>query len=349
MSVVLTEQALKKMKVIELKAELKQRKLKVSGKKEDLIARLLQAQSEGVLPSPEEPAKPVQTTKRKAATVNDAQKDSKKKKPVPKEESEESEEEDDGSKDRDYNDEGHEPEDESEEDDDAASDEGLKPLTASGWGKVLEEEYKKPYFKQIVKFVKEERKNYVIFPPQNLVFNAFILTPIDQVKVVILGQDPYFNDGQAHGLCFSVQRGVAIPPSLKRIYKALESTVPGFKAPNHGCLEEWARRGVLMFNATLTVRKGEPNSHKECGWQTFTDNVIKILCQERKGLIFFLWGQFAQKKGKIINTNDHHVLTFSHPSPAGGGGQWVCDHFVKANEILEKQGKLPIDWTLSPK
>jgi len=164
-----------------------------------------------------------------------------------------------------------------------------------------------------------------------------------------MGQDPYIQEGQAHGLCFSVQRGVTVPASLGRIYKALESTVPGFKIPNHGCLQEWACRGVLMLNAVLTVRKGKSNSHKDCGWVEFTDNVIKILCKQRKGLIFFLWGKDAQKKGKLINAKEHFVLSCPHPSPmAASGGPWVCDHFVKANEILNQQGKTPIDWTLSP-
>jgi len=346
---VLTEQALKKMKVPDLKAELKLRKLKVSGKKDELIQRLLNAQTEGILPSTdEEPVKPAQTTKRKATELEQPKVDPKKKKPEPKQEpSEDESDEDEGSKD-DYKDEGDDEEDDEVEDEDVASDEGLKPLTASGWGKALAEEYNKPYFKGIIQFVKEERKINVIFPPKNLVFNAFSLTPIDQVKIVIIGQDPYINDGEAHGLCFSVMRGIPIPPSLKRIYKAMESTVPGFKSPAHGCLEEWAMRGVLMLNATLTVRKGSANSHQKCGWQTFTDNVIKVLCTERKGLIFFLWGNFAQKKGKIINSNEHFVLKCSHPSPMGGGGLWACDHFVKANEILIQQGKSPIDWTLSP-
>jgi len=365
---VLTEQALKKMKVPELKAELKLRKLKVSGKKEELIQRLLTAQSEGVVPSAldddapspklsassnalaSSSSKPAQTTsKRKAESTEPEQKvDAKKKKPEPKEEiSEDESEEDDGegSKD-DYKDEGGDDEDDDEEDDDEASDEVIKPLTASGWGKILEEEIKKKYFKQIILFVNKERKNLKIYPPQNLVFNAFYLTPLEEVKVVILGQDPYIKEGEAHGLCFSVPRGVTVPPSLKRIFKALESTVPGFKTPNHGCLEEWARRGVLLLNATLTVQKGNSNSHENCGWQEFTDNVIKIICKHRKGLIFFLWGGFAQKKSKIINSKEHIVLKCKHPSPMSGS-TWECDHFVRSNEILKEQGKDPIDWTLS--
>jgi len=383
MSGILTEQALKKMKVPELKAELKHRKLKVSGKKDELIQRLLSAQSEGVVPSagggneddiltppaPAQipPAKQQQgaqplsssrelaqpTSSKRKAEVQDQKDEAKKKKPEPpKDELSEEESEDDdgeGSKD-DYKDEGNDEEDDDEEDEDDASDEDIKkPLSASGWGKALAGEFKKKYFKEIINFVNEERKSLQIYPPKNLVFNAFYLTPFEQVKVVIIGQDPYFNEGQAHGLCFSVKRGVKVPPSLKRIYKTLESTIQDFKAPNHGCLEEWAMRGVLMLNAILTVRTGKANSHEKCGWQQFTDNVIKILCSERKGLIFFLWGAIAQKKGKIINANGQFVLTCSHPSPMGGrGGPWSCDHFVRANEILKQQGKDPIDWRLSP-
>jgi len=387
---VLTEQALKKMKVPDLKAELKLRKLKVSGKKDELIQRLLAAQMEGAVPGagggneddlvPTPPAQnppakqqhpgAVQVTipresttsvaptsaKRKAEQDQKEKNDAKKKKPEPpKDETEisedESEDDGEGSKD-DYKDEGHDDDDDDdEEDDDASIEEDIKkPLTASGWGKALEREFKKKYFKEIRKFEKEERKNLEIYPRADQVFNAFIYTPIEQVKVVIIGQDPYPTKGKAHGLCFSVMRGVKIPPSLQRIYKCLEKTVPGFKAPKHGCLEEWARRGVLMLNSTLTVRRGKSNSHEACGWRQFTDNVIKILCKQRKGLIFFLWGKFAQRKGKMINTNEHFVLSCSHPSPMGTRGvPWSCDHFTLANTILERQDKQPIDWRLSPK
>jgi len=353
MSAQLTEAALKKMKVPELKNELKLRTLKVSGKKEELIQRLLQAQSEGVVPSAEEEPLNTSQTKRKAADDLLSEKaDNKKKKPEPKKQEiseEESEEEDDaeGSKD-DYKDEGGDDDVDDEEDDDEEASDDIKSLTASGWGSALEDEFKKDYVRELLKYVAKERKVGPVYPPKGLVFHAFNMTPIEEVKVVIIGQDPYFNEGQAHGLCFSVMRGVAVPPSLKRIYKALEASIPGFKAPKHGCLEEWAARGVLMLNATLTVRKGKPNSHEKCGWQQFTDNVIKILCRQRKGLIFFLWGGFAKKKGAKINSNEHSVLIYNHPSPMGGRGPWVCDHFVRANQILKEQGKEPIDWTLSP-
>jgi len=349
----LTEQALKKMKVPELKVELKTRKLKVSGKKEELIQRLLQAQSDGVLPSAEEePTLNTSQSKRKAADELPQKADNKKKKPEPKKQElseEESEEEEDaeGSKD-DYKDEEGGVEEDDEEDDEEEASDDIKSLTASGWRNALAEEFKKDYVKAIIKYVAKERKEETVYPPKGLVFYAFNMTSIEEVKVVIIGQDPYFNEGQAHGLCFSVMRGVTVPPSLKRIYKALEATVPGFKAPKHGCLEEWAARGVLMLNATLTVRKGKPNSHEKCGWQTFTDNVIKILCTQRKGLIFFLWGGFAKKKGAKINGKEHYVLECKHPSPMGASGAWVCDHFVRANQILKDQGKEPIDWTLTP-
>jgi len=167
-----------------------------------------------------------------------------------------------------------------------------------GWKKFLQEELSTDYFGAIEKFVAAEREEMEIYPPHDEVFAAFNFTPIDQVKVVIIGQDPYFNPNQAHGLCFSVRKGVAVPPSLNRIYKVLETDCPGFVKPNNGCLEEWARRGVLMLNASLTVRKGKANSHAECGWQIFTSRVIKLLNDNKDGLIFFLWGRFAQKRAR---------------------------------------------------
>jgi len=349
MSGELSEANLKKMKVPDLKELLKARKLKVSGKKDELIARLLIAEKEGVTPAAEDEVKP---PKRKAETEPPKAADTtKKKKPEPKkqeldEEEEESDEEGSGSKD-DYKDEGVDDDDDDASEDDVSEEEVQKPLSSSGWNDVLAGELKKPYYKGIIKKVKKDRKENEVYPAADLVFNAFNLTPLDQVKVIIIGQDPYFNPGQAHGLCFSVQRGVKLPPSLKRIYTALEKTVAGFKAPKHGCLEEWATRGVLLLNATLTVRKGQANSHEAFGWQTFTDTVINNLSKQKKGLIFFLWGGFAHKKEKLINSKDHFVLKYNHPSPQVRG-PWDCDHFIRANEILKEQGKYPIDWTLSP-
>jgi len=220
-------------------------------------------------------------------------------------------------------------------------------LTDPGWKQLLSVEFQKLYFKEIEKYVQKERASETIYPPHEEVFSAFNYTPIDQVKVVIIGQDPYFNPNQAHGLCFSVKRGIAVPPSLNRIYKVLEKDCPGFQKPSHGCLSEWAQRGVLMLNATLTVRKGNANSHANCGWQTFTTEVIKLL-NTKEGIIYFLWGGFAQKKGKFINRDRHHVLECAHPSPMSGSA-FVdsCDHFSKANDLLKGMGKEPIDWSIS--
>jgi len=220
-------------------------------------------------------------------------------------------------------------------------------LYEDSWKNVLSEEFKKPYFKKIEDYVNSARQSNPVHPAHEDVFNALNLTPLDKVRVVILGQDPYFNEGQAHGLSFSVKKGVKVPPSLNRMYKVLEKTVPGFKKPNHGFLEEWAKRGVLLLNATLTVNGGAANSHAKCGWQDFTDVIIKVLNEKRTGIVFFLWGGFAQKKGKIIDATKHHVLNGPHPSPMSGEAWNSCLHFKEANEILVKEGKEPIDWSLS--
>jgi len=221
-------------------------------------------------------------------------------------------------------------------------------LQDPGWRNILQSQFDKDYFKEIIKFLDKEQSNgKEIFPPANEVFNAFNYTPWDQVKVVILGKDPYFNKGQAHGICFSVKKGVKVPPSLKNMYTELERSIEGFKAPvDHGHLENWARRGVLMLNATMTVQKGKANSHKDCGWLKFTDYVLEALSKEKEGLIFLLWGGFAQKKGSIIDSKRHHVLTAVHPSPLAGKAFQGCDHFAETNKILEKDGKDPIDWSL---
>jgi len=212
----------------------------------------------------------------------------------------------------------------------------------------LKEEFQADYFKAIESFVASERQQYTVYPPDEEVFNAFNSTPLDKVRVVIIGQDPYFNEGQAHGLCFSVKKGVAIPPSLNRLYKVLQKTIPGFKIPNHGCLQEWANRGVLMLNATLTVRAGKANSHEKCGWQTFTNAAIQKLNNAKKGLIFFCWGLFAQKIGKKIDSEKHHVLEGPHPSPMSGSAWNECKHFAEANKLLKEQGLDEIDWSVSP-
>lgn len=215
------------------------------------------------------------------------------------------------------------------------------------WKDALSGEFAKPYFGSLMKFVATERKNKTVFPPQEDVFSAFRLTPLSQVKAVILGQDPYINPGEAHGLCFSVRRGVRVPPSLARIYTTLERTVPGFVRPHHGCLEEWARAGVFMPNATLTVEKGKSNSHAKAGWQTFTDAVIATVNARCNNVVFILWGKFAQKKAAMVDRSRHLVLEGPHPSPLAGSAFLSYNHFAQANEYLVSHGKQPIDWSLS--
>jgi len=220
-------------------------------------------------------------------------------------------------------------------------------VTEPGWKKVLAAEFAKPYYAEIEKYVAKERKTDTpIFPPHHEVYNAFNFTPYDKVKVVIIGQDPYFNPNQGEGLCFSVKKGVAIPPSLNRIYKVLAKTVPDFKIPKHGSLESWANQGVLLLNATLTVQSGKPNSHAKCGWQDFTTAVMKTLNKEKEGLVYLLWGGFAQKKGAVIDKKKNHVLTAAHPSPMGGASWNDCNHFMECNALLKKAGKEEIDWKI---
>lgn len=214
------------------------------------------------------------------------------------------------------------------------------------WRDLLGEEKQRPYFKQIIEFVRSERDNgKVIFPPQQDVFNAFKSTSFDDVKVVILGQDPYHGEGQAHGLCFSVLPGVKVPPSLKNIYKELHQDIEGFQIPDHGYLQSWAEQGVLLLNTVLTVEQGKAHSHAKIGWETFTDTVIKILSQHKKGLVFLLWGGHAQKKGQFIDRTAHHVLTSTHPSPLSAHRGFLgCGHFSQTNNLLETQGQVPINW-----
>lgn len=221
-------------------------------------------------------------------------------------------------------------------------------LINESWKDVLAPEFEKSYMKDLKVFLQKEKQDgKVIFPPGSLIFNAFNHTPFDQVKVVILGQDPYHGDGQAHGLSFSVQKGVGVPPSLKNIYKELESDIPGFVAPSHGELTKWADQGVLLLNATLTVRKAQPASHQKQGWEIFTDQVIKTLSEKRSGLIFLLWGKNAQAKIPIINKEKHTILSAAHPSPFSAyNGFFGCRHFSRTNEILEHQGKTAIDWQI---
>ncbi len=214
------------------------------------------------------------------------------------------------------------------------------------WKVVLEEEFNKPYFETLVSFLKEEKaKHTVIYPPGSLIFQAFNMTPFDRVKVVILGQDPYHNPGEAMGLCFSVPKGIRIPPSLQNIYKELQNDV-GVSIPSHGDLSRWAENGVFLLNAMLTVEKNKPGSHQSIGWQLFTDRVIQLLSEKRQGLVFLLWGNFAKKKAGLIDASRHLILEAAHPSPLAQGAFFGCKHFSKANAYLQTQGKSPVDWQL---
>jgi len=221
-------------------------------------------------------------------------------------------------------------------------------LTEPGWQAALSGEFEKDYFVEIAKFVQQERSRGPVHPPADQVFSAFNETPLDKVKVVIIGQDPYHEPGQAHGMCFSVVPGVTVPPSLKNVYKELEVDIPGFETPNHGYLLPWAHQGVFLLNATLTVREGhkEANSHSNCGWQRFTDEVIKVLNDQKEGIVFLLWGGNAQKKGKMLDKKRHRVLQTGHPSPLSVKKWRGCKVFSKCNAELEKLGKGKIDWLL---
>lgn len=213
------------------------------------------------------------------------------------------------------------------------------------WKEILKDEFEKTYFQSLIKFVKKEYQNLQCYPKGSNIFNAFDYCPFDKTKVVILGQDPYHGPGQAHGLSFSVPKKVAIPPSLINIFKELNSDL-NVPIPDHGNLENWAHQGVLLLNATLTVRAREAGSHQNRGWEIFTDGVIKKLSEEKEGLIFLLWGGFAKKKSKLIDTSKHHILTSGHPSPLSANrGYWFGNrHFSKTNELLEKNNKTPIKW-----
>ncbi|XP_072177327.1 uracil-DNA glycosylase-like [Diadema setosum] len=214
------------------------------------------------------------------------------------------------------------------------------------WAKALSAEFSKPYFIKLQEFVASERRGHTIYPPANQVFTWTQMCPIKDVKVVILGQDPYHGPGQAHGLCFSVRTGIRPPPSLENMFKCLEKDIPGFKHPGHGNLTGWAKQGVLLLNAVLTVRASNANSHKDRGWETFTTAVISWLNANLSGVVFLLWGSYAQKKCSFINSKKHHVLKAVHPSPLSAHrGFFDCQHFSKTNELLKKSGKKPIDWT----
>lgn len=217
------------------------------------------------------------------------------------------------------------------------------------WLNVLGGELEKTYMKDLKSFLLEEKqKGFTVFPKGADIFNAFNHTPFNKVKVVILGQDPYHGQGQAHGLSFSVQKGISVPPSLKNMYKELADEYPDFKIPNHGELTSWADQGVLLLNATLTVRAHEAGSHQKRGWEIFTDYIIAELSKQRSGIVFLLWGKFAQQKETLIDTNKHFVLKAAHPSPFSAyNGFFGCNHFKTANEILAKQGLDEINWQLA--
>lgn len=216
------------------------------------------------------------------------------------------------------------------------------------WKEALSEEKAQPYFKEILLHVEQERAaGKQIFPPQQDVFNAFRYTEFTDVKVVILGQDPYHGPGQAHGLCFSVLPGVKTPPSLVNMYKELANDIPNFQIPNHGHLTSWAEQGVLLLNTVLTVEQGMAHSHAKIGWERFTDHVIAQLNAHRDGVVFLLWGSHAQKKGAMIDTQRHHILTTTHPSPLSAHRGFLgCQHFSETNHILVQQGKDPINWQI---
>lgn len=212
------------------------------------------------------------------------------------------------------------------------------------WKKRLQTEFDKPYFKELTDFVRNEYRTKRIFPPAKLIFNAFDSCPFDDVKVVILGQDPYHGMGQAHGLCFSVNDGVEIPPSLVNIFKEINRSL-GKPVPTSGNLTRWAEQGVLLLNATLTVRAHQAGSHQGKGWETFTDAAIKILAEEKVNLVFILWGNYAQRKGAFIDSSKHLVLKSVHPSPLSAFRGFIGNnHFVLANEYLRSHGIKEIDW-----
>jgi len=222
----------------------------------------------------------------------------------------------------------------------------VNPQIEESWKQILQEEFDAPYFKALTEFLREEKKKYIVYPPGPQIFSAFNHTPFNRVKVVILGQDPYHGPGQAHGLCFSVPDGVPQPPSLVNIFKEIESDL-GIPITKKGDLTKWASQGVLLVNAMLTVRADTPTSHHNKGWEKFTDAVIRNLSEKRKNLIFLLWGNYAQLKESLIDSNRHYILKAAHPSPLSASrGFFGCRHFSKTNEILAEQGLNGIDWSL---
>ena len=224
----------------------------------------------------------------------------------------------------------------------------MKPKIESSWFDLLNEEFEADYFAQLREFLMKEKETQQIFPPGSLIFNAFDHTPVDEVKAVIIGQDPYHGPGQAHGLCFSVNDGVKFPPSLQNIFKELKTDI-GMHIPFSGNLTKWADEGVLLLNATLTVRARNAGSHQGKGWEQFTDAAITKLSNNQKNLVFLLWGRFAQNKSDLVNPdNGHHILKAPHPSPfSAHSGFFGCQHFSKCNQFLNSKGIEPIDWDLN--
>jgi uracil-DNA glycosylase len=222
----------------------------------------------------------------------------------------------------------------------------IDPVIHESWKLHLMDEFKAPYFQALKTFLQEEKKQFPVYPPGSQIFAAFDNTPFDRVKVVILGQDPYHGMGQAHGLCFSVPYGIKAPPSLVNIFREIQSDL-GIPVPPHGNLETWGRQGVFLLNATLTVRANQPGSHQNKGWELFTDSVISKLSGSTKGLVFLLWGKYAQAKEVLIDPDKHLVLKAAHPSPySADAGFFGCRHFSKTNNYLTANGKTEIDWSL---
>jgi len=220
----------------------------------------------------------------------------------------------------------------------------VNPQIEESWKEILADEFVTDYFLLLREFLVEEKKKYKVYPPGPLIFNAFNCTPFHQVKVVLLGQDPYHSRGQAHGLCFSVPDRIPQPPSLVNIFRELSSDL-GIKPPVSGNLVKWAKQGVLLLNATLTVRANQPGSHQGRGWEVFTDAVIKYISQKRVGIVFLLWGKYAHAKEALIDTKKHYILRAAHPSPYSAfSGFFGCKHFSKTNEILQRHGLKAIDW-----
>lgn len=222
----------------------------------------------------------------------------------------------------------------------------IQPHIEQSWLQLLKSEFEAPYFADLKQFLIAEKAQYSVYPPGPLIFNAFDRTPVDRVRVVIIGQDPYHGAGQAHGLCFSVQDGIKMPPSLVNIFKEIHDDI-GCPMPSHGNLESWANQGVLLLNATLTVRANQAGSHQHKGWETFTDCAIKRLSESRKNLVFLLWGNYARAKKSLIDSSSHYILEAAHPSPLSAyQGFFGCKHFSKTNQWLKDHQEQEINWAI---